>query len=64
MIALLVALLVAFGNGARDVRTPTFGAADDEGRTVVEFVAPQCPRWTDEPCYVVIGPDWSIDVGP
>lgn len=63
MIALFLAVLLAFANGATDVRTGATGGRLDD-RVAVEFVAPRCPVWTDEPCYVIVAPDWSIDVGP
>jgi hypothetical protein len=65
MAAVIVAFLVALLQGATDIRTPEFGARNDNGQAVVEFVAPHCPRWDDEPCYVIVTlSPLTIEVGP
>lgn len=71
MIGLLIALLIAFGRGATDVRVPSPADVAPEvyengpTTTFVEWEGPGCGSFADEPCYVIVEPDLGgIELGP
>lgn len=58
MISILIAVLIAFANGAHDVRTHQWGALNDDLQATVEYVGPdRCPTWDTATCVVTVGPD-------
>ena len=63
MIALLIALLTAAGNGATNAR-PAEIPTDSGILAAVEYTAPQCPTFEDEACYVIVYADLTVEVGP
>lgn len=61
IVQVLIAILTAFGHGATAVQ---FAPDAVPGAIVVEYTAPSCPTFADEPCYVIVSPDLTVEVGP
>jgi hypothetical protein len=79
ILAYIIGILIAIGHGATAIGTPppdVQAIYQENGYTsdnpaeqkpievIVEYTAPGCGAMNDEPCYVIIYTDGTIEVGP